>query len=132
MSSDRSTEQALLAVYTFLILFFSLTPLTHTAGGGISGLFTRFPSPAGWTDFWLNLMAYVPWGFLLARTMGPKFKERRDVLPFTALCALLLSLGVESSQIYIATRVPALHDLLLNLGGALLGAFLAINFTVHE
>lgn len=70
--------------------------------------------PAGATDVVLNLLLFIPLGFL-GRQLGWR-------LSITWLFALLLSLGIESSQYFLLPgRDASLSDLLCNSTGAALG-----------
>ncbi len=61
-----------------------------------------------------NLLAAVPIGWLLAAALG----VRRAIV-----LVALTSLGVEGSQLVIATRNAAVSDVLANAAGATIGAF---------
>lgn len=68
-------------------------------------------------DIILNWVLFLPGGLLLGILLGP----RRA----TVLC-LLLSLGVESLQVFTPGRDPAAHDLISNTIGAWTGAYLIL------
>jgi len=74
-------------------------------------------SRLGSLDFALNIVLFLPLGALL-RLLG------RRTSTATAVGALL-SLGIESAQMYIPSRHPSQLDVLANTLGALLGALLA-------
>jgi len=76
-------------------------------------------SRLGPLDFVLNIVMFLPAGALLA-------KLGRRVSTATALAALL-SLGIESAQMYIPHRHPSQLDILANALGAFVGA-LAVRF----
>jgi VanZ family protein len=71
-------------------------------------------------DWLLNLIGFVPFGFLTARV----FPHRRVILKAT-LAAFVLSLSIEATQIFLPARFPSSEDVLLNIIGAALGAILA-------
>lgn len=68
--------------------------------------------------FFANVLLYVPIGFF-----GAVGWHRRRMLVF--LAALGLSLAVETLQLSVLGRVAATDDVLLNVGGAVLGLGLA-------
>jgi glycopeptide antibiotics resistance protein len=74
-------------------------------------------SRLGVADFALNLALFAPGGVLL-RALGP------GASACTALGALL-SLGIESAQMWIPHRYPSQLDVLANALGALAGALAA-------
>jgi hypothetical protein len=72
--------------------------------------------PEGSADAILNVLLFVPLGLLLGHT-------RRAPLRAAAL-GFLISLAVESTQLFIPGRQPALGDLIWNTSGAVVGVFL--------
>jgi len=75
-----------------------------------------FPAPS-LVDCLLNFLCFLPVGLVLALL----FHHHRPVLWATLLCALL-SLAVECTQVFVATRHPSALDFLLNTSGAFVGA----------
>ena len=71
----------------------------------------------GWIEFIANIVLFVPLGFLLTLLF------RRAWLG--ALVALALSVAVELAQLLLPGRVASPRDVLANVAGAALGAFLA-------
>jgi glycopeptide antibiotics resistance protein len=72
---------------------------------------------SGVKDIVLNLLGFVPFGYVLANCHGRK----RSVL-LTVGVAAVASLFVEVSQAWIATRYSSLLDWIFNMSGAWLGA----------
>lgn len=80
-----------------------------------------------WTGFdvWLNLLAYLPLGFLFALALARSGHLRWAWL-LGLLGPALLSLLLEGLQSYLPQRVPSRLDLLLNAAGGGIGALLAL------
>lgn len=113
--------------YLLIIIYASLQPFRGW----------RFPSPeilgfltAAWpryitfSDVLINLVAYVPFGFLLALGLAVRMGSLAAVALATLLAALL-SLAMEGAQMFLAARIASNVDLLTNSTGALLGAMAA-------
>ena len=75
-------------------------------------------------DVLVNIAAYVPLGFLLARAWMPNVGTRRAVLISAAL-SLLISVALESVQMFMPARVASNVDVLTNGLGGLIGALAA-------
>lgn len=114
-------------LYAGLIVYASLYPFDGWRVQGIAPWsFLLAPWPRYWTGFDVvsNVLGYAPLGFLgcvAALRLRPRWPA---VLTVTAL-ALLLSIALESLQMFLPMRVPSNVDLGLNVGGAWLGALLA-------
>ena len=80
--------------------------------------FTARPFRERHRDMLVNLLGFVPIGFLFALA-----GDRRPLVAAGLGCALL-SASIEAGQYFVAARVPASTDLIVNtLGGVLGGAF---------
>jgi VanZ family protein len=75
-------------------------------------------------DVLVNICAYVPLGFLLARAFMGRFGMRGAVLIAAGL-SLLTSVAMESVQMFMPARVASNVDVLTNGLGGLIGALLA-------
>ncbi|NMM08348.1 VanZ family protein [Polaromonas sp.] len=107
-----------------LVVYASLYPFNEWRDQGISPLrFLSAPLPQYWTGFdvAINVLGYAPLGFLLALSA---LRSRRVSWAITAavVAGALLSLGMETLQSYLPSRVPSNVDLALNTLGAWLGA----------
>lgn len=114
-------------VYTVLIVYASLYPFDHWRAQGIAPwAFLTAPLPRYWTVFDVvsNVLGYAPMGFLLALAL---LRTRRHwpAVAVTTVVATVLSLGMESLQMFLPVRVPSNVDVALNATGALLGAVIA-------
>lgn len=124
----KTAAWPLATLYAALIVFASLFPFEGWRAQGIDPwVFFWAPLPPPyWTGFDVvtNVIGYAPLGFLLVLAMLRSGWHRGSVVVAT-VCGLALSLVMETLQIYLPRRVPSNLDLLLNLGGALLGALSA-------
>lgn len=124
----KTSAWPLALIYSALIVFASLFPFDGWRAQGIDPLvFLLAPLPPPyWTGFDIatNVVGYAPLGFLLVLALLRSGWPQGAVLVAT-LAGGLLSLAMEFLQIYLPRRVPSNLDLLLNAGGALLGALTA-------
>lgn len=121
---QRTSAWPLAWVYLGLIVYASLYPFTGWRDQGIEPwLYLTASLPGYWTGFDVvtNVLGYMPLGFLLALSALRTGRERL-ALGVVMACALLLSLAMESLQVYLPDRVPSNLDLLLNVTGATFGA----------
>lgn len=124
MPMHKTSAWPLALVYVGLIVYASLYPFAHWRDQGVDAWwFLSAPLPKYWTGFDVmsNVLGYMPLGFLLALSALRSGRER-VALPIAILATVLLSLAMESLQVYLPDRVPSNLDLLLNLAGGALGA----------
>lgn len=124
----RSTAAWPLAwLYVGLIVYASLYPFEGWRVQGIAPWsFLLAPLPRYWTGFDVvaNVVGYAPLGFLACMAVL-RMRPRWPAVLSATLLALVLSLGLESLQMFLPKRVPSNVDLGLNVSGAWLGALLA-------
>ena len=114
--------------YALLILYVSLNPFDFRFDNGIAALaWLAAPLPRFITlfDVSVNILAYIPLGFILVFACYPRWRN------FVALgialgLSAVLALSVESLQTWLPTRIPSQMDWWANVLGALLGGLLAI------
>jgi VanZ family protein len=123
----KTSAWPLSLLYVGLVVYASLYPFTDWRHQGIMPwAFLGSPWPRYWSgaDVAINVLGYVPLGFLLALS-----RRRSGHLRFAALTATLvataLSLVMESLQSYLPARVPSQADWALNCLGAGIGAVVA-------
>lgn len=124
---QKTSAWPLALIYVGLIVYASLYPFSEWRDQGIMPwVFLGSPLPKYWTGFDVlaNALGYVPLGFLLALS-ALRSGRARYALVLATLAAGMLSLTMESLQGYLPARVPSNVDLVLNVGGAWLGALLA-------
>ncbi len=131
MTAPRKTTALLFALaYATLIVYASLYPFADWRDQGIvPWAFLEAPWPKYWTgfDFAVNVVGYMPLGFLGALTVlrtRPGIGAWRAILRAT-LAALAIAFAMEMLQSYLPARIPSNVDLGLNTAGALAGAALA-------
>lgn len=122
--SGSSLPRNLAIAYALLIAYACLHPLS---GWKVSGLplfdflFAPWPKYFVPADLVFNLLGYLPLGFLLAATLPAGWTAARTVLVAT-LIASLVSLGLETAQNFLPSRIASNVDLGGNALGALIGA----------
>lgn len=117
-------------VYGLLIVYACLHPLT---GWRVSGLplfdylWAPWPKYYRVDDLVLNVLGYLPFGFVLACALPRRLGRIGAVLGATLLAGAL-SLSLETVQNFLPTRVSSNIDLATNLAGALIGALLGVRW----
>ena len=123
-------ERALLPIWALLIALVGTVPLTNFVGHShweyIQWLPTagQFRSRRFLFDIVANMALFLPLGYLLDRTRSTKTARRSLFL--AAGVAGLLSLSIEWFQVYCHNRHPSPTDVVSNVTGSLIGAFLSI------
>lgn len=114
----------LAAGYTLLAIYASLHPFAgwrDLGGDPFAFLFAAWPRYVQFLDLPVNLVAYMPLGFLWVAVLQPRLGRLGAVL-LTTLCGTALSLTLEGLQNYLPTRVPSNIDVATNALGTLFGA----------
>lgn len=73
----------------------------------------------------LNLLLFLPWGFLVFVLLDRPDRPVPQTYLLTLVLAVGMSLAVEATQYFLPTRVTDINDVIFNAGGATLGAVLA-------
>jgi hypothetical protein len=77
-------------------------------------------------DVLLNILGFIPLGFLWFRWVEGEFGRRPGKAVLTAaLCGFAISLAIETTQVLLPSRVSSQMDVVCNTLGALLGAWAA-------
>lgn len=121
-----SLPRYLAGAYLVLIVYASLHPFSGWRDLGLSPLaFLDAAWPRYWTlfDLSINVLSYLPLGFLLALTLA-RLPGRLSPALAATLLAALLSLVLECLQTWLPSRVPSNLDLAGNALGAGIGALL--------
>ena len=123
----RTTAWPLALATLCLVVYASLYPFAGWRDQGLSPFaFLSAPWPRYWTGFDVgtNLLGYAPLGFLLSLS-ALRSGRAAHAVSLAAGAAALLSLGLETLQSYLPSRVPSVVDFSLNSAGAWLGALSA-------
>lgn len=110
--------------YALLVVYACLNPFSGWRETGLPLLdFLSAPWPRYYrgVDLVLNVLGFLPLGFVMVPAMPSRLARGTCVLLTVLLCSLL-SLGLETLQNFLPTRVPSNVDLGCNALGALLGA----------
>jgi len=121
-------------IYTALLIYGTLYPLTAIEFIPVnwSLAFENFLSAtSSKSDLLTNAIIYLPFGFLLFRTLYFD-KPKKVGIGAVFLFGFLLSASLEFTQLYLAHRTTSLVDLSLNSLGAFLGAIIAFNVTASS
>ena len=118
----------LAAAFTLLVIYASLDPFTGWRDSGaplFAWLTAAWPRYYTVFDLVVNVLAYLPLGFLWSTTLQARFPRAGAAL-LAALVAMTISLSMETIQNFLPTRVPSNLDLGSNTLGGALGALFAI------
>jgi VanZ family protein len=116
--------RAALLTYAVLLGYGSLAPWQGWRSLGVSPFaFLLAPWPAYVTvfDLALNVLAYLPLGFLVALALYPRRRGAPTVVAAVCIGAML-SVLLESLQTYLPARIASNLDVLTNVAGAAMGA----------
>src|SRR5690606_33053314 len=108
------------ASYAAVVVYASLHPLAGWAPPTAPLLaFLGAPWPRYYTlfDVVVNVLAYLPLGFLLVPALHPRIRPWPAAL-MALLCGGLLSLALEPLQQFLPERVPSNLDLASNAAGS--------------
>jgi VanZ family protein len=124
----RSRLVRYLAVgYTLVVVYATLYPFADwgaPAEAPFAFLLAPWPRYYTLSDVLLNVLGYVPLGFLYALALLPLLPARAAAVS-AAAAGTLLCLGLEALQQLIPVRVASNLDVLANGLGSLIGALLA-------
>ena len=109
-------------VYVLLIAYASLSPFTgwRVPEGAVFHFLTVWPRYITRFDVLINILAYLPLGFLVALSLR-RLRGGMLILAATGVGAAV-SLGMETLQVFVPGRIASIPDLLTNTAGSLAGA----------
>jgi VanZ family protein len=118
----------LFVAYALLVVYASLHPFSGWRDRGLppfAFLTAPFTRPTPVFDLVVNVLGYVPLGFLAALAVRPRLRGASACV-FGSACAILLSFVLESLQLYLPSRTSSNLDLLANAAGGAAGALAAV------
>jgi VanZ family protein len=135
MEKIKTSATPISWVYALVIIYASLFPFSGWRNQSIYPWeFLWAPFPLYWTayDVYINILGYVPLGFVLTLADLRVNKQQKRIWSYNWIYAVFLSLILESLQTYLPTRVPSSIDFLLNCLGTFLGVWIAYFFEKHQ
>jgi VanZ family protein len=129
MSREQSSPLAryFFVAYALLVVYASLYPFSGWRDQGVPAfafLIARLSRPYHVFDLAANVLGYVPLGFLAVLAVHPRLRGKAAFFLGLAT-ATVLSLVLESLQLYLPARASSNLDLLANIAGGAIGALLA-------
>lgn len=131
-AGDRSSRIGLwMLCAVFALSYGSLIPFDLERGmqGGVAKW--SYHSPCwvlgGPEDIIANIIVYMPIGWLVAWFVRTRYPSAFVGVVLAGAACLGLSAGLECAQAVVRSRVASWWDVLLNTGGGLLGAVLALS-----
>jgi VanZ family protein len=127
---ESPLARILFAVFAALTVYASLYPMEGWRSAGISPFaYLAAPWPRHITrfDIAVNVLGYVPYGFLAAAALQPRLRGPAAFIAATA-SAVILSLALEALQSYLPARFASNLDAMCNVLGAALGAAAAVRY----
>lgn len=122
----KTLASILLAAWLLLFLDMTLRwfPDPHAGTNFTPFQSIRHDLDHGGRDFWINFCGNVLY-FIPAGALLPRARTRPTSALRVALCALAVSVSVETAQYASGRRVADVDDVILNVSGALIGFALA-------
>ncbi len=128
----------LLAFFTIFTVYNTLIPFTFDVSFSEIGEHLRRISLTPYfvegkrvslTDIVGNIILFMPFGFLMY--MFLYYRKTRAKLLLAIAAGALLSFSIETAQLFIISRDTAIHDLINNTLGTVIGALVAAIFARH-
>jgi len=121
----------LFVAYLLLVVYASLHPFSGWHDRGLSAfafLTASFNRPVPAFDLVINVLGYMPLGFLAVLATYPRLRGGAG-FAFGLACSVVMSGVLESLQLYLPARTSSNLDLLANTAGGALGAVAALAAT---
>lgn len=131
MSLTRSTlflnrwAFGILIISSLIILIATLTPFDFTTEGITlkSAARSFFQHDSDFKDIIANVLLFMPFGFGIAYELRQRKTHQVLILAIALVLSALLSLGVETLQVFLPSRASSWIDICTNGTGGTVGAF---------
>lgn len=130
MHSSRRLARYLCLSHVVLTLYVCLHPFSGWSMPGLpplAFLIEPWQKYISRPDVFLNVLGFIPFGFMLAASLPPRRKPGRSVVWIT-LASFALSFAIEFAQNWLPGRVSSNLDLATNTLGGLLGALAGLRW----
>lgn len=127
---DLRLPRYLAVAYALLTAYACLYPFSDWRDPGVSPFaFLTAPIPRynTLTDLLLNVLGFLPLGFMLGASLRGMVRKRVGLVVAIILC-VLFSAALESAQNYLSSRVASNLDFAANSMGGLVGAVLSLRW----
>lgn len=120
----------LFSAYALLIAYASLSPFTgwRVPEGDVFHYLAVWPRYITRFDVLINIFAYFPLGFLAVLFLHRWCGNTVVLIVIATVASAVISLGMETLQVFVPGRIASVLDLLANTAGGLAGATLAQAF----
>jgi len=121
----------LFVAYLLLVVYASLHPFFGWRDRGLpvfAWVTASFNRPVPAFDVFVNVLGYMPLGFLAVLAVYPRLRGAQG-LAFAVACSVMASFILESLQVYLPTRTASNLDLIANTAGGAAGAIAALAAT---
>jgi glycopeptide antibiotics resistance protein len=124
----------LLITWGLFIVYATLLPFNFSASSSLieSRLHRLWERPlrgGSWLDVYGNILLFFPWGLLLAIWRTGRGAGYLAVLILSLLSGAILTVSVESTQLFSASRFPSFIDVLSNTLGSVVGGLIGWPWT---
>jgi glycopeptide antibiotics resistance protein len=119
----------LLLAWGLFIVYATLLPFNFSASSSliesrVHRLWERPLRGGSWLDIYGNILLFLPWGLLLAIWRTGRGAGYAGVLVLSLLSGAFLTVSVEFTQLFSASRVPSFIDVLSNTFGSVVGGLI--------
>lgn len=114
-------------IASFSIIFVStISPFDFATPAGFSGqfMFNEFSFGSDVKDYWQNILLFIPLGISLAMVLNSKQISEGTILVIVCLLSIIISSTIETTQLFLPSRVSNLTDIIFNSLGGLLGGII--------
>ena len=126
ISNSKFWGCVVLTISLLIILAATISPFSFLVPQELSWQYVinEFKFGSNLKDYWQNILLFVSWGFGIAATISSKQKPYLLILLAGFVSSATLSITVETTQIFLPSRVSNLTDIIYNSIGGIIGGIL--------